>query len=318
MPSRKTKTIGPFLTKNYRWILIAVITPFFFVLPFQSTESRIGKELWDLGHVVFFGLFAVECLVWCQARGWSSRVIYTSTLLAVGVIALAIEVGQSFVDGRDSNLRDLAYGIVGGGSVLIWKSGTEFTAPKKVLLRLTAVLGLLGCGYPLFLTLADEYRMRQSFPVLSDFESFLDLSRWHERDRISRVTHPVNSGDFSLKVALTVAEFSGLTLQYFPGNWSTARALSFSVYNPADPVMLYYRVHDSSHQGENQHYDNRYNGKAMLQPGWNHLSIPIEEIENGPKTRKIDLKNIKGLMFFLFQQPDSRILYFDDVELVEK
>ncbi len=47
------------------------------------------------------------------------------------------------------------------------------------------------------------------------------------------------------------------------------------------------------------------------------ITVPIEEIVNGPKKRKMDLAHIQGLGFFVTEQPCERVLYFDDIRLLQ-
>jgi hypothetical protein len=175
---------------------------------------------------------------------------------------------------------------------------------------------IIICLLPLLLTLYDEFRAWRDFPVLSDFESSLELSRWEEKEHITRVQIPVKSGNFALKASLTTEKYSGVSLCYFPENWVTARALTFSVYNPGEIVVLNYRIHDWKHKGKDQEYTNRFNRQTNLASGWNTITVPIEEIANGPKGRQMDLAHIRGLGFFVMEQPYERVLYFDDVRLL--
>ncbi len=76
-------------------------------------------------------------------------------------------------------------------------------------------------------------------------------------------------------------------------------------------------MHDWKHRGKDQNYANRFNGQAVLASGWNTITVPMKEIENGPKNRHMDLAHIRELGFFVVEQSYARVLYFDDVELLE-
>lgn len=127
----------------------------------------------------------------------------------------------------------------------------------------------------------------------------------------------MKNGNFALKAFLSTEKYSGIGLRYFPENWDTARALTFSVYNPGEEVVLHYRIHDWKHTGEHQEFENRFNGRNSLAAGWNTIRVPIEEIVNGPKQRKMDLAHIRGLVFFVTEQAYERVLYFDDIRLLQ-
>jgi len=237
-------------------------------------------------------------------------------LLILGV-ATSIELCQSLIPGRVASFQDILLGLAGGLLILIWKDADQLTSCRKIIWRLVGLTGITICIIPLLLVIIDEYRAWRDFPVLSDFESFLDTSRWGSKGQVSRVNNPVKSGQFALMVPLTTDKYSGISLNHFPENWSNARALTFSVYNPGEQLTIHYRVHDwKHHRGKNQDYSDRFNGHSDLASGWNTIEVEIKKIERGPKNRKIDLNHIRGFGFFVTMQSTQRVLYVDDVKLL--
>lgn len=79
--------------------------------------------------------------------------------------------------------------------------------------------------------------------------------------------------------------------------------------------MLHYRVNDATHRGDQQLYGNRFNGKRLLVRGWNTIVVLMEEIENGPEKKNMNLAAIEGLGVFLVGNMEERILYIDEVKL---
>nr|WP_232364805.1 CIA30 family protein [Desulfosalsimonas propionicica] len=87
--------------------------------------------------------------------------------------------------------------------------------------------------------------------------------------------------------------------------------------NGEKQVKLHLRIEDRKHaQSENQQYTDRYNSSFDLPPGkWKTIKIPLEEIENAPKTRKMNMEQISSIMFFVARQPEPLTLYIDDIRL---
>ncbi len=237
-------------------------------------------------------------------------------MLAIFSLATGIEACQSLIPGRVASLQDIILGLAGGLAVVLWKEASQHSVQKKIILRTLGMCGIALCLIPLLLVVFDQYRTWRDFPVLSDFESFLDVCRWEPKSRIARVRKPVKSGHYALMVSLTTDKYSGIALDHFPENWSKATALTFSVYNPGEAETLHYRVHDWKHRGENQDYSERFNGHSNLAFGWNTIIIKIEDIKNGPKNRKNDISHIKGFGIFLVDQPVARVIYIDNVKLL--
>lgn len=308
--------MSEFLVK-YRWrILLILVFPWFFFGGPEYESSRMFKEAWNLGHILFFAAFTLETDRYLTSRRLASRIKNTSTMLLVLVLAASIEACQTLMSGRVASFQDIIFGLAGALMILTWKDAGRQTFRRQIIWRLVGVSGIAICMTPLLLVIIDEYRAWCDFPVLSEFESFLDISRWETKGQTSRVSEPVKSGEFALMVPLTTDKYSGISLNHFPENWSKAQALTFSVYNPGESLTLHYRVHDRKHRGKNQDYSDRFNGHTDLVAGWNTITVEIENIENGPKNRKIDLNHIRGFGIFLVKQPVARVLYIDEVKLL--
>ena len=54
------------------------------------------------------------------------------------------------------------------------------------------------------------------------------------------------------------------------------------------------RVHDRQHTLGLELYNDRFNRSYPLNPGWNRISINIEDISTAPQTRPMDLSQIQG------------------------
>ena len=296
-------------------ILLLVFPLFFFGGPgYDST--RLSKELWNLGHIMFFAVFALEAdRIWTAGRFATWRK-YLLILLLILALATGIEICQSFISGRFASLRDILFGLAGGLAILAWNATAQKSADRKIVLRAVAFAVVAVCLIPVSLVAIDEYRAWRDFPVLSDFESSLEVSRWEAKGRTILVRDPVKNGQYALMVQLNTDRYSGLALRHFPENWSKAQALTFSIYNPGKMITLHYRIHDWKHRGENQAYFDRYNGHTDLVTGWNTITIPMEAIKNGPKYRKMEMDHIRGFGLFVTEQPVAKILFLDDVKLM--
>jgi len=167
--------------------------------------------------------------------------------------------------------------------------------------------------YPLVIALIDEAIAYAQFPVLSNFETPFEAGRWTNHSHLKTEDRIARNGSKSLRIGITTSKYSGLSLKYFPADWTGYNYFNFSVYNPdSDTLKITCRIHDKNH---NNRYADRYNEVFRVIPGWNDYSVPIKKIINTPKERRMDLSNIKLVGLFTVKSPRKRYLYLDDIML---
>jgi len=169
---------------------------------------------------------------------------------------------------------------------------------------------------PLMRGLADEWLVDRQFPLLSDFETPFEVDRWqHEKPlRLERTI--TRHGETSLRVQLTTSKYSTASLRYFHHDWSGYDAFNFSLFNTGnDTVMMTCRINDIQHYKLGQNYHDRFNRRIYLAPGWNDFKIPLAEIINAPKSRKMDIHQINLICFFSMSLAEPRNIYIDHIYL---
>ena len=211
-------------------------------------------------------------------------------------------------------LRDLT------GSLLVLVFGSLGSTLKPASRRLSLQLAVLVLSlvqlWPLTKSLIDEAIARRQFPLLSNFETLFEIDRWAGSAELSVESMPSISQSKLLKLSLTTDQYSGAALNYFDGNWASARTLKISLYNPdADPLQVTCRIHDLQHADGDEEYEDRFNRSFRLMQGWNHIEINLNEVKESPASRSMDMSRIRGLGIFVVSLPTSRTLYIDNVQL---
>jgi hypothetical protein len=179
------------------------------------------------------------------------------------------------------------------------------------------VLALVGWAIVPFTKVAiDDLVARQQFPLLSGFETPLELSRWGGVNSRTLDRQHSFSGSTALRVDLNTSRYSGVALKYFPADWSAYRFLHFQLYNPEEkPFPLYLRIHDQEHATFENRYSDRYNTSFVASAGWNEIKIPLALVEQAPRDRKMDLSKVAGMIIFVDKLERSRTIFLDDVAL---
>jgi VanZ family protein len=238
-------------------------------------------------------------------------VLFALVLLA----GITVELLQMYSNGRSPDIFDLMRNQVGClvGFLFIYRWGRPGIHSRYFqVFQIIAVVLLLLVLWPFARSVSDELVAEKQFPLLSDFETPFETSRWKNPQQIKVQDLIVRHGRKSAKVFLSTARYSGVSLFYFPGNWESYRWLRFSVYNPdQDQLILHCRIHDVDHKKNDMEYKDRYGRKFRLTAGWNDLSVDLKEVAQSPATRSMDMRNIENLGLFVVQQKKPRILYID-------
>ena len=311
----KKHKIIPFL-----FFLLLVGFPFFFWGGPQYNSCRSLKSFWDLGHVVYFGIFSYILHSYYLGKKPNATATrgFCFVFCVVFVAGLAVEVAQMGMRGdRSADIFDLLRDLL--GCILTYIFVIMPILHKR---RLQAVIRVLAIGllaialWPITEDLIDEYIAMRQFPVLSDFETPFEKYRWEDVRRLREERGIVRHGAKSARVQLTTEKYSGISLFYFPKDWRGYNQLHFSLNNPtAHEVEIHYRIHDSSHKKNGNAYDDRFNQKSALKPGWNDLTVSMEEVRKSPKGRMMDLGSIEGFGFFVVEQDVPQTLFLDNVYL---
>jgi hypothetical protein len=240
------------------------------------------------------------------------------------IVALFCLVGGGATEGiqfllrGDASLGDLLRDVLGGAITLIWFTPSSRTVPRGVrsMLRSLSASFLLVACLPLAVALCDEEIARVQFPLLSDFETPLEEDRWHGNANLSVDRSVARHGKASLRVEMDTSLYSGVSLLYFPRNWTGYRFLHLDVLNPSsEEIKITCRIHDRRHEEGEQRYEDRFNKSFPLRQGWNDLRIDLGEVSRAPVGRTMDLGEIRLMGFFASKLPAPRSIFVDYVRL---
>lgn len=300
------------------WLLVAVslvcLVLLFYGGP-QRYVQRSHEYAWGLGHVLCFAVWTILFLKLCD--GWSYLrqcvvIVGLTLFLGFGIEFLQAELGRSF------DLADVLNNLAGSLLALAFFSPARrgLLISRRFLIQIVALLVLMVVLFPLGRALFDEYLSIKQFPVLSDFETPLELERWTGNARLSMTQDFVTHGRYSLKAELTSDQYSGFFLRFFPNDWRGFQQITFDLYNPSSlPQQVTCRVHDRFHTDSGNAYSDRFNQTFIIDSGWTQIDLPLEQIARAPQSRNLDLGLVAGLGIFVTEQKEPKILYLDHVRL---
>lgn len=302
------------------WAIVLVGLPLFFWGGPGYYSSRSFQAAWDLGHILFFLAFSLLLHKHIGKHGGSRSpfLSFFAIFILVLVIGFLVEFLQTFTGNRSPDMGDVSRNQLGCLLTYalfvrppLWESGRVQLVFRVVVLVLLAV-----AVWPLLRSVMDEWQAARDFPVLSDFETPFERYRWVNTQQLREEGAIVRHGRKSVRVQLSVAQFSGIHLFYFPHDWRGYRTLHCSVFNPQkEGFVINARIHDSRHKEHKMEFNDRYNQQFSLGHGWNDLVISLEKVKNAPKDRTMDMEHIEGFGVFVVQQPQPTVLYLDHVYL---
>ncbi len=282
-------------------------------------STRAFSAFWNLGHIIYFSLLSYALSKW----GWLARHSLSKQWLFVLSVTLLggtlIEVLQYHIPNRTADpidvIRDLA------GSFLFLSFSPAYSAGLgkiKIVLRTMAAILLLIQLQPLTTSLLDEAIAWQQFPLLSGFETPFELDRWQGSARMSIKHIPSIADGHIMEIALSRAHYSGVNLKYFPRDWRKYKTLELSIYNPiTQPLSITCRIHDLQHTRGRQTFSDRFNHRFSLSAGWNKIDINLNDVASAPRHRKMDMGEIRELGIFVTSLPQPRIIFLDNIKLLD-
>ena len=158
---------------------------------------------------------------------------------------------------------------------------------------------LIAVPWSIWSALADEFFIRQQFPVLTDFSTPFEMSRWHANT--AKIHLQKNGGPEPpfLAVDFQPATYSTVTLKYFYRDWRGYKHIILDMTNPeSTDLNVILRIHDRLHEQHQYALNDRFNRALLIKPGRQRIVIAIDDIKNAPVSRKMDMQHIEELSIF--------------------
>lgn len=280
---------------------------------------RFVDEAFDFGHLLLFGTLSLVVLIMIsnKRRRQSNVKPYVLAGIITFLLGFITECIQIFLPEREFGLRDLLYNACGAGIFLSnWFAFSNKKIAKAVkrniIISSTLIIGI--CFWPTVTAIIDEKALREDFPIIGSFERKYEILRWKTQDsKINRTSIYRTHGSYSMEVKLNPGTFPGMSLRYFPHDWSKYSLLVFDLYLLENkPFDLIVRINDKEH---NSKHEDRYNQTFKINPGLNEVSIPLENVKNAPKGRSMDMRQIVNITIFSYKLKEKRSFFIDNVTL---
>ena len=300
-------------------ILLIILTILLFVGGPDYESHRLFKKVWDTGHLFLFAIISYLMLTTILFSKYHINKRIILIMIFCLFFGLSVESIQYFI-GRSYEVNDIYADLIGAsiGVTVYYKNNiSKNKLFRYYILLLQLVLVSIGF-FPLISSGVDELSMRKQFPVLADFESRFEISRWDiNKAKISLSNKHVRSGKSSLKVEFLPDKYPDVTLKHFYRDWSGYEKLNFSIFNAMlDTTEIQIKIYDSEHSKRNYNYSDRYNETVLLKSGWNDLSFKVDNICSSPKDRKMKCFDVESFSLFINDLKTPIIIYIDNIILM--
>lgn len=252
-------------------------------------------------HVFVFAFVALAFLAaTAQLTRLSVWQQFFVALLAALVSGTASEAAQINTM-RDASLEDLLSNWLGAAAALLlataFRRGLSASKISRIAVVLSAVLVLVVALFPLLkVSAAYLERNADKASLVSSGDFFFRTFALPQNASLSVVEI---DGRMSRRVDLRDGAWPGVVFHDVWPDWTAHSSLVVELSLPdAAPLTVHIRVHDRAHRVGEQPYNDRFNVRRELAPGWNTVRIPLETIRNAPLGRQMDLSQIDGIVVF--------------------
>lgn len=303
---------------NLLLILLSLLALVFtFVGKLDPYSPRSLHAFWNTGHIAAFFLWTILLLRFIQPL--ASTVLGKRLLICCLFALLAgtgIELMQTLFD-REASVFDVANDVLGSLLAVAYSSKTNTTYRKSYRLSVLFIVCLViaGMNYKVFVFVYDEVQSFGQFPVLADFTTPFQETRFKGNARLEMVE--INSKKV-MKLGLGTDMYSGFSLASFPRNWSGYSGVMLRFQNPGNKELkITCRIHDVQHSDGNEEYSDRFNGSYVLLPGETMITIPLDQVAAAPASRTLDLGRVGALGCFTIRLASRQLLYLYEIRLLE-
>lgn len=302
--------------------MLAVSAIFFNAL---DSQHFVVGEIANSGHGVVFFLATLILLSMLRPQR-NQRATITAICIFATTVGLVIELVQPYF-GRNASALDFFYdiiGILGAASYHLTMEANKKNQNRKkttwLLLGTFCALSLIT--YPTYkaILLLKHY---SKLPTLYSFDAPAEAKFWslNADSQLTLVMPPVSkateqkpiqtNANQAALISLNSGKYPGISFHNFYADWSEYKTIILDLFAKTT-MELVVRIHDSAH---NHTYSDRYNMKLKLTKGANRIEIPLSEIEKGPESRKLDLKNIDNMTLFAISPGETLEFYIDEIRL---
>lgn len=293
-------------------------------------DTRWIRTLHNSAHAPIFGCVSLLMLLVSRSHPRLQALsligqyaLAFAAALALGGITELLQIPA----GRDASFEDALHDTIGALAFLGLFAAIDTRirgVPQNIPIRFAAaVVGIVSLGIAAapVTRAAIKYQQRdERFPVLADFSQRYDrYFILQQSAEFSPVTMPAPwmraKDESAMRVRLHEGPYPGMNFIEPLPDWSGYSTLAVDLTNPTPlNLQLILRVHDAEH--DNRPGD-RFSKRFELPAGTREvLRIRLQDIAAGPTTRRLDLRQVAGLIIFRADDsPPAAELYLSRVWL---
>ena len=313
--------------KRAYWIALLVIGILLAAVVFAPVpgHTRWIRTLHNSAHAPIFGCVSLLTLFIVRGHPRFASVSlagqYALALAAALVLGILTELLQ-IPAGRDASVEDALHDVIGALALLgifaAFDSRVRASTHSGAVRLGAATIGIVALVVAVapVARAALKYQQRdQRFPVLADFTQHYDrYFILQQSAEFSPATLPApwasKAGEEAMHVELFDSRYPGLDFIELRPDWSGYTTLAVDLTNPTtQPLRFVLRVHDAAHNDEPT---DRFGRRFELAPRTRQIiRIPLEDVAAGPRTRKLDLRHVAGMIIYRTDDsPPAHELYF--------
>lgn len=310
--------------------MIGVVLSLVPLITFSRSESSLlYRSVQDVGHLPLFAWVTTLLLV-VLYRLSGTRIGVQAQYLAALVLALGLGLTTEWIQmigPRDADAWDLFRNVLGAVCAVAWWptfdrrfDGTQLRVRRnRFLLRAAVTLVFLVTAVPLAPIVESYVDRWRRMPVLFDFghdnqAQFMNARRALWEFTPAPTDWPGEAPDQVVRVSFSHFVGSALVLMEPYPDWSGHDAFYFDIFHPGAGTLEFGLRIDDKHFS--RRWSDRFGRHVFLEPGYNRVTIPLDDVLNGPFDRQLDLERMARIVLYPVEPAGGYELYFGPVGLV--
>lgn len=261
------------------------------LLPFKSDfNALLMQNIFDAGHFFIFSIFSFALTIITNLNHKDKNYFLNKfRILTLVLLSIFFLEGIQPYFERSGSLGDIIHGAIGA---ITGTYAIDFYQRSKIGFCSFVLFASIASFLPAIEIAYALFQAKERFPIIFDFDKDYEKHFIKTISPLEKIS--LNLANSKIEIETEPNLWSGIELYPTLNNWQGYKNLE--IYLSAEEnIELGLRIDDNQNCED---FYQRFNKKLNLSKKENIIVVPIKEIEESPKDRKLKINAISRIMIF--------------------